>query len=480
MIKTISVSNFFSIFNDRRLEIIYTLAHKKKRPSRLDRRFVMDAILLARIQFGLTAGFHFLFPPTTFGLTFIILIFESFYLKTKEEIYKNISTFLIKILGIVFIMGVATGIALEFAFGNNWANYSRTVGDIFGAPLAAEGIFSFFLESVFLGILIFGRSRVSQKAYWLSSFLVFFGAHLSGLWIIIANSWMQTPAGYRIEGGRAVLANFFDAALNPSTLNRYIHVLLAGWITGSALVAGMAAWYLIKNRFVIQARFLLKISVIIFFTASILQLFSGHAHSIQVAETQPEKMAAFEALWETEEGAPFSVFGIPDGKKQVIYLSIKIPKFLSLLIHFDPNAEVPGLNEFPKEERPPVFLSFTSYHIMILIGSLFILLSIIGIALLIRKKFWSSLWYHKLLLITFPLPYLANEFGWVAAEVGRQPWVVYRLLRTADAASPVVPAGNILFTLILFFFIYALIGVVGISIILKNIRKGPEDLRTKE
>ena len=346
----------------------------------------MDAVLLARIQFGFTAGFHFLFPPTTFGLTFIIMILESLYLKTKEEIYKNISSFLIKILGAVFIMGVATGIVLEFAFGNNWSNYSRMVGDIFGAPLAAEGVLSFFLESVFIGILVFGRNRVSKKAYWLSSFLVFFASHLSGLWIIIANSWMQTPAGFKIEGGRAVLTDFFQAALNPSTVVRYVHALLAGWITGAVLIAGIAAWYLLKSRHTEQARVLLKIALIIFFTTSFLQLFSGHAHSIQVAETQPEKMAAFEALWETQEGAPFAVFGIPDGRKEVTYFSIKIPKFLSFLIHFDPDAEVKGLDEFPEDERPPVFLTFTSYHIMIWIGSLFILISVVGIFLFARKK----------------------------------------------------------------------------------------------
>ena len=436
----------------------------------------MDAVLLARIQFGFTAGFHFLFPPTTFGLTFIILILESLYIKTKEEIYKNISSFLIKILGAVFIMGVATGIVLEFAFGNNWSNYSRIVGDIFGAPLAAEGIFSFFLESVFIGILIFGRDRVSKKAYWFSSFLVFFASHLSGLWIIIANSWMQTPAGFKIEGGRAILTDFLQAAINPSTFVRFLHALLAGWITGAALIAGIAAWYMLKSRHTERARLLLKISLIVFFAASILQLFSGHAHSIQVAETQPEKMAAFEALWETEEGAPFAIFGIPDGRKEVTYFSIKIPKLLSFLIHFDPDAKVLGLEEFPKDERPPVFLTFTSYHIMILMGSLFLLFSLIGIYLFARKKIWTARWYHKILLLSIPLPYLANEFGWIAAEVGRQPWAVYRVLKTADAASPVVPAGNILFSLIMFFLIYVVIAFVGGSILIKLIKKGPDEL----
>jgi cytochrome d ubiquinol oxidase subunit I len=436
----------------------------------------MDAVLLARIQFGLTAGFHFLFPPTTFGLTFIVVILESIYLKTKNEIYKNISTLLIKILAVVFVMGAATGIVLEFAFGNNWSHYSRIVGDIFGPPLAAEGIFSFFLESVFIGLLIFGRKRISPKAYWLSSFFVFFGAHLSGLWIIIANSWMQTPAGYRIEGGRAILTNFFEAAFNPSTLIRFLHVVLAGWITGSALTAGIAAWYLIKKRHMQRARLLLKVSLTIFCTTSILQLFSGHIHSIQVAETQPEKMAAFEAIWQTKEGAPLSLFGIPDARKQKIYLSVKIPKLLSILVHFDPNAKITGMNAFPKDERSPVFIPFTSYHIMILLDLLFILISLIGIYLFLRKKIWDTRWYHKLLIFAFPLPYLSNEFGWVAAEVGRQPWAVYRVLRTAEAASPLLPAGNILFTLTSFSLVYALIAVAGISILLRFVRQGPQDL----
>jgi cytochrome d ubiquinol oxidase subunit I len=348
------------------------------------------------------------------------------------------------------------------------------VGDIFGSPLAAEGVFSFFLESVFLGILVFGRNRVSKKAYWWSSFLVFSAAHLSGLWIIIANSWMQTLAGFKLEGGRAVLTNFFQAALNPSTLIRYLHIALAGWVTGSLLVGAVAAWFLLKNRHLEKAKILLKAALVIFIVASLLQLGSGHAHSIKVAETQPEKMAAFEALWESEEGAPFSLFGIPDGRKQVTYLSVKIPKFLSFLIHFDPKAKVQGLNEFPEDERPPVFLPFTSHHIMILFGMIFIALSLIEIYLLASKKIWRSKWYLKLLIFSIPLPYLSNEFGWIAAEVGRQPWAVYKVLKTSDAASVVVPSGNILFTLILFIIVYALIAVVGIGIILKIIRKGPQ------
>lgn len=435
----------------------------------------MDSLLLAKIQFGFTAGFHFLFPPTTFGLTLIILIFESLYLKSKDDLYKKISSFLVKILAVVFVMGVATGIVLEFAFGNNWAEYSRMVGDIFGAPLAAEGVFAFFLESVFLGILLFGRSKVSRKAYWWSAFLVFFGSHLSGVWIIIANSWMQTPAGYKIEGGRALLTSFFQAAFNPSTIPRYLHTVAGGWITGSLVAAAIAAWYLLKKRHLEFAKPLLRVSLAVFIVVSILQLGLGHYHSVQVAETQPEKMAAFEALWETEDGAPMAIFGIPDEVNQKTHAYVGIPKFLSFLIHFDPNARVLGLNEFPADEKPRVLIPFASYHLMILFGLVFILVSLIAIVLFMKKRIYETKWYLKLLLLLIPLPYLANEMGWVAAEVGRQPWAVYKVLRTADAVSLTVPAGNILFSLILFVVVYALIGVVGISILLRLIRIGPEE-----
>lgn len=434
----------------------------------------MDPVLLSRIQFGLVAGFHFIFPPTTFGLTFVILILETLYLKHNKELYKRLSAFLIRILGLVFVLGVATGIVLEFAFGNNWSEYSRFVGDIFGAPLAAEGIFAFFLESVFLGVLLFGRNRVSKKAYWLAAFLVFFGAHLSGLWILIANSWMQTPAGFKIEGGRAILTNFFQAAINHSTLIRFIHTVIAGWITGSLLVAGISAWYLLKNRHIEYAKTLLGIALIIFIPAAVIQLFTGHAHSVQVAKTQPEKMAAYEALWETKAGAPLAIFGIPDARAQKTYLYIGWPKMLSFLVHFDPNAEIKGLNAFPADERPPVFLPFVSYHIMIWLGMLFIIIALAGSYLALRRKLWDSKWYLRVLLYSIPLPYLANEFGWIGTEVGRQPWAVYRVLRTADAASVVVPAGQILFTLIMFGLIYTFLFVIFLHVLIKFVRQGPE------
>ncbi len=434
----------------------------------------MDAVLLSRIQFAVTVGFHFIFPPLTLGLSLMILIFESLHLKNGAELYRKLTDLFVKILGLVFVVGTATGIVMEFSFGTNWSNYSRMVGDIFGAPLAAEGVFAFFLESVFLGILVFGRNRVSRKAYWTSAFLVFFGSHLSGLWIIIANSWMQTPAGFAIENGRAVLKDFFAAALNPSTIIRYTHTIVAGWMTGTFLVAGVCAWYLLKKRHVEIAKTGLKLAMIVLVLSSLGELFLGHAHSVQVANTQPEKLAAFEALYNTQAGAPMALFGLPDGEKQITYWYVGIPKMLSFLISFDSNATVKGLNDFPVDERPPVFLPFVSYHIMILLGFFFIAITVIGVYLLARNQLWKTNWFLKLLVFAIPLPHLANQFGWIAAEVGRQPWAVYRVLRTADAASVVVPAGQILFSLIMFSLIYTLLFIIFIKILLKIIQKGPE------
>ncbi len=438
----------------------------------------MDPVLLSRIQFGFTAGFHFLFPPLTFGLTLVIVIFETMFLAKKKEIYKTISSFLVKILALVFVTGVATGITLEFSFGTNWSEYSRFVGDIFGAPLAAEGIFSFFLESVFLAVLLFGRKRVSPKLYWLSAFLVFFGSHLSGLWIIIANSWMQTPAGYKIVEvagtKKAVLTDFFAAALNPSTIIRYIHTVVAGWLTGSILTAAIGAWYLLKFRHQEIAKKLLNVSLAIFIIFSFVQLGLGHAHSVQVAETQPEKMAAFEGLWETQKGAPLALFGIPDESEETTHLFIGIPKLLSFLIHFDADAEVKGLKDFKKENRPPVFLPFASYHTMIALGSFFILFSMVAMWLYYVKHIYKARWFLWLTIFIIPLPHLANETGWIAAEVGRHPWAVFRVLRTSDAASVVVPGEQILFSLLMFGAIYLTLFLVFVYLLVKFIKKGPD------
>ncbi len=441
----------------------------------------MDAVFLSRLQFALTAGFHFIFPPLTFGLTLLIFLLETINLKKQDDVYQKLSSLLVKILGLVFVMGTATGIVLEFSFGTNWSRYSRLVGDIFGAPLAAEGIFSFFLESVFIGVLLFARNKVSRKVYWLSSFLVFFGAHLSGFWIIIANSWMQTPSGFDkvIHDGKIVkviMNSFYDAVFNPSTVIRYIHVVLAGWITGSLFAAGIAAWYLLKGRFVNYAGPLLRIALTLFIISAALQLGSGHSHSVQVAKTQPEKMAAFEALWNTQEGAPLALFGIPVESQQKTYLEISLPKMLSFLAFMDFNAKVQGLNEFKPDERPSVLIPYASYHIMISLGFFFFGVAGIALLLLLKKTIYEARWFLWSLILLVPLPHLANESGWIAAEVGRQPWSVYKILKTAEASSVVVPAWQILTTIILFCLIYLLLFAVFMKIFLKFLDKGPENI----
>ncbi len=434
----------------------------------------MDAIILSRIQFGVAAGFHFIFPPLTLGFSLFILIFETLYVGFNNDLYKTLSSFLVKILAVIFVLGAATGIVLEFSFGTNWAQYSRLVGDIFGVPLAAEGIFSFFLEAVFLGLLVFGRDKVSKKTYWLATFLVFFGAHLSGLWIIIANSWMQTPAGYSLENGRALLTDVTAAVFNPSMLNRFIHVIIAAWITGSLVLAGIGSWYLLKSRHENFSKSLLKVSLIVFIATSSLQFASGHSSSVKVAKTQPEKLAAYEALWQTTEGAPLALFGIPVESERKTYLNIGIPKLLSFLVNFDPNSKIAGLDEFSPNERPPVLPTYVSYHLMAALGSLFLVIALIGGFLLIRKTLYNTKWFLSILVITCPLPLLANEFGWIAAEVGRQPWAVYKVLKTADAVSVVVPAWQVLFTLIMFSLIFLLLLVFFIYILMKIINKGPD------
>ena len=439
----------------------------------------MDAVFLSRIQFALTAGFHFLFPPLTFGVALILVIIESLYFKTRDEIYIKISKFIVKIFTLIFTVGVATGIVLEFSFGTNWSTYSRMVGDIFGAPLAAEGVLAFFLESTFLGILIFGREKVSKKTYYIAAIMVFLASHLSGFWIIIANSWMQTPAGFEIKNGVARLTDVFAAAVNHSTFQRYFHTVIAGWITGSLFLAGISAWYVKKNRDLKYAKPLLVISLSVFIISSILQFGTGHAHAVQVAKTQPEKMASFEALWQTEKGAPMSLFGFPDEANSKTYFEIAVPKLLSIMIDFKTDSEVKGLNEYKKEDKPPLFITYMSYHMMIWLGSAFGLLSAIGAFLIFRKKLFDARWYLTALIFSIPLPLLANEVGWIAAEVGRQPWVVYKILRTADAASKVVPAEQILFTIIMFTIIYIILFIFFIKLLRNLIDQGPEKISSE-
>ncbi len=438
----------------------------------------MDVVTLSRIQFAFTVGYHFLFVPISLGLALMVVFSERRYYKSGIPADKAASSFWIKLFTTTFAIGVATGLTMEFAFGTNWANYSRFVGNIFGAPLAAEGLFSFFLESTFLGVLLFGRKKVSRGFYYLSAWLVAFGAFLSALWIIIANSWQQTPAGYKVEGGRAVLTDFWAAAFNPSTLPRYFHTIAGGVITGSFVVAGICAWYLLKQRHQRFARRSLRTSLIVALVVSAVMPFLGHWQALVLADHQPVKMAAFESVYDTDDHVPMWLAGVvrtnAAGKPEVT--GIKIPDGLSLILGLRTTHTVTGLASVSAQDRPPVQIVFQSYHLMIALSFLFILVALVALAMDLLGRLERRRWMLWLLVICIPLPIIAMNLGWTSAEVGRQPWVVQGLLRTTDGVSPAVSAGEVWLTLGLFGLIYLLLFVAWIRIFLGIIRKGPDDV----
>ncbi len=432
----------------------------------------MDAVLLARIQFAFTVGFHFIFPPLTIGLAWIISYIMWKYVKTNDQHYLKIARFWVRLFAINFAVGVATGITMEFQFGTNWSEYSRYVGDIFGAPLAAEGIFAFFLESTFFGVLLFGWNRLSKKTLWFSSLMVAIGSTLSAFWIIVANSWMQTPSGYHIIGGRAELTNFWAAVFNPSTFPRYFHTVTGALITGAFFVLGVSAWFILKGKDTEFAKSSFRTALIIGFIVSVAQLGMGHWHAIQVSETQPEKFAAVEGHFETTNGASALIFGIPDYDEGKVHIAIKIPKLLSLLATGNPNARIKGLNDFPKDEWPPIILTFYPFHLMVLLGMYFILITLIGVFLLRKGTLFDNRFILKAAVWSIPLPFLANELGWFTAEVGRQPWIVYHILKTDNAVSITVPAWQVGLSLLIFIVVYALLFYAWFSLIKKEMKKG--------
>ncbi len=435
----------------------------------------MDALILARLQFAFTVGFHFLFPAMTLGTSLVILFSETLYLVKKKVVYRKITDFLARLLGLIFVVGTATGITMEFSFGMNWSGYSRVVGDIFGPILAAEAVIAFFLEAVFIGVLIFGRNIVSPRVYWLSALLVFVGGHLSAFWILAANSWMQTPAGYEITAsGKIVLSSFSQALMNPSMVIRFFHTVMASWMTCAIMIAGIAGYYVRKGLHGETAKMMLKIGIILFAVTPLVQLSLGHLHAIQVIETQPEKAAAMEGLFETTKGAPLYLAGYVDEQNEKTY-GIYIPRMLSFLYNFNLNSEIKGLKEFPKDNWPPVNLVFQAYHVMVGVGLLAILLGLIGLFLLIKNKLFEANKYLYVLPFLIPLPHIAHETGWIAAEVGRQPWIIYKLMKTADGASIVVSANQLVFSLIMFFLIYSLLFAMFVYLFFKIVKNGPEE-----
>ena len=438
----------------------------------------LDVVLLARIQFAVTIMFHYLYPPLAIGLGVLLVFMEGMYLKTGDVLYESMTKFWVKIFGLVFAMGVATGIVMEFQFGMNWANYSRYVGDVFGSALAAEGIFAFFLESGFLAILLFGWDRVGPKMHFFATCMVSLGSLFSAIWIVVADSWMQTPAGYHIVetqwGPRAEITDFWALVFNPSSMVRLTHTLIGAFILGAFFVMSITAFYVLKGRHVRLARKAFTVALVFGAVVSVAQLAAGHWSAMVVAKYQPAKLAAMEGVFETKEYTALSLVGVPDAEAGQIRFHIGIPGVLSFLAHGNFKTPVTGLDQIPADEWPPVQITFQSYHVMISLGMYFIGLTLFALWLLRRGVLFQTRWLMWVFVFSVVGPYVANQLGWVAAEVGRQPWIVYGLMRTSEGISKSVPAGNIVLSLVMFTGVYLLLFLLFIYVLDRKIRQGPE------
>lgn len=441
----------------------------------------MDVEILSRIQFAFTVAFHYIYPPLSIGLGLILVISEGLYLRTGDQLYENMTRFFIRIFALIFGIGVATGIVMEFEFGTNWATYSRYVGDVFGSALAAEGIFAFALESGFLGILLFGWNRVSKVMHFIAAIGVWLGSMFSAIWIVVANSWQQTPTGYHIVGegmeARAEITDFWGMVFNPSSIDRLTHVWLGSFLAGSFFVLSIAAYYLLKKRHETIAKKMFVIAMFVALVSSYAQLISGHSSAEVVAEHQPAKLAAMEGHYDTLAVADLYIFGwVNDQQQEVTGLSV--PGGLSMLLDgFKGEQKVKGLNAWPPEDRPDnVNAVFQFYHLMVAIGMFLIVFSTLLVVQYYRGKLFRQRWLLWIAVFSVFLPQLANQFGWFAAEMGRQPWVVYNLLRTSDALSKAVTANQVIFSLVLFTLIYVVLFALFIYLLNKKIKHGPEDI----
>lgn len=456
----------------------------------------MSVELLSRLQFAGTVMFHYLFPPLTIGLGLIMVLLEFQWLRTRDMAWNRAARFWTRIFALNFALGVATGIVMEFEFGTNWAAYSRFVGDVFGSALAAEGIFAFFLESGFLAVLVFGWNRVGPKMHFFSSLMVFFGSMFSAVWIVVANSWQQTPAGYHIVAQnlngkivhRAEITDFWAMVFNPSSMDRLAHTLIGAMILGAFFVLSISAFYVLRNKHAELTRRCIPLALVVGAIFSLLALVSGHSNAEMVAEHQPAKLAAFEGHFQTGPG-DLHLFGWPDADRKEVRGGIGIPGMLSWLIHGDTKAEVTGLDAFPKADQPPVWLSFQAYHLMVALGMFFIVLTIGSLPLLRGGRIYRMRWLMWVFVFAVIGPFIANQSGWVAAEVGRQPWTVYPAmqdgvqmagLRTSESLSESVTSGQVLWSIIMFGLIYVLLFAVWVYVLNEKIKHGPETPETPE
>jgi len=436
----------------------------------------MTVEILARIQFAFTVAFHYIYPPLSIGLGLVMVVFETRYLMTRDQEYRDLAKFWTKIFALIFGIGVVTGIVMEFEFGTNWSTYSEYVGDIFGSALAAEGIFAFALESGFLGILLFGWNRVSPVVHWISTVGVFLGSMFSAVWIVVANSWQQTPAGFRIVGeglhARAEITDFWAMVFNPSSMDRLMHVWTGAFLSGAFLVISVHAYYLLKKRYVAISVKALKIAFPIALLFSLSQLFTGHRSADGVSVNQPAKLAAMEGHFKADAPADMYIMGWVDASRGHVD-GLRLPGGLSFLLYADTEKKVKGLDAFPKTDIPSqVNAVFQFYHLMVAIGMLLILLSIWGTWRVFSKGAIQHRWMLVIFMLSALLPQIANQAGWFAAEMGRQPWVVYGLLRTTDAFSQRVSENQLVFSLLLFFFVYLILFLLFVYLFNKKVRHG--------
>ncbi len=437
-----------------------------------------DMLFYDRLQFGFTITFHYIFPQLTMGLSLIVLFFKWRFLRTQEDKYNDAAKFFMKIFALNFTMGVVTGIPMEFQFGTNWAKFSELTGNVIGQTLAMEGTFSFFLESSFLALFIFGEKLMGQRLHFLTGFLVFLGSWASGYFILATNAWMQHPVGYEIlDNGKFVLTNFSALFSNPWLLPAFLHNQLASLVTSSFVVASIGAFYILAKRDVEYGQLFLKTGVIFGFISCNLLIFpTGDLNAKNVAKYQPASFAAMEGIFETEEaGAEIVLIGQPNMVEQKLDNKISVPNILSFLTYQDWNKQVPGMDQFKKEELPDnIPALYYSYHIMVGLGTIFISVMSLALFLLWRKKLFSFRPLLWVLMFLFPFPYIANITGWYVAELGRQPYLVYGLLKTSEGISPTVSSGNTLFTLMGFVGIYLLLGLLFLLLVGKTIYHGPK------
>jgi len=432
----------------------------------------MDPVFLSRLQFAAATMFHFLFVPLTLGLSILIAYMETKYAWSGDKNYLRMTKFWGKLFLINFALGVVTGITLEFQFGTNWSRYSEYVGDVFGSLLAIEASAAFFLESTFIGIWIFGWKKISAKAHAIVMWLVAIAGNFSAVWILIANGFMQNPVGYDIRNGRAELTDFLAVITNKHGLLEIIHVVPASLLLGSFFVMGISAYHLLKKQHTEVFLKSFRIALVVGLVSSLTVGLTGDMHGVNLSKTQPAKLAAMESHWETRAQAPIVMFAIPDETQEKNKIEIgSIPGLLSFLGFHDFNAEVIGLQDIPKQDRPPVLPTFVGFRTMVGLGTLFILLMIYG--WIRRNKLLESPNFLKIMLWSIPLPYIAMEMGWVVSEVGRQPWIVYNLMRTSDAASPIAGT-QVMVSLTAFILVYGLLGAVGFYLMTKSVKEGPE------